>query len=230
MNSKLQLVLIVMIATLVVFIMMISSCNHSQHSEPDVVAVPASPKSTKAESKPQLPVVNNAWGWPEQEFRKKHNPGSMTGNNYAYFFYATSDRTACNALISAICLVELGKSPNIDLVTLVTLKVSQKAQDQLEKNNVRVLVVESWQTDKGGMNLYWGDSLAKLRVFEQYPGFTYDLVVYFDTDAWVQKNLDHLFHLPPETQYWCPCSYWLPVLEFTMAVDVGVYNGDGRKT
>ncbi|KAJ3346019.1 hypothetical protein HDU83_003515 [Entophlyctis luteolus] len=214
---------------------MISSCNHTQHSEPDVVAVPASPKSTKAESKPQLPVVDNAWGQPErfpmnaplknannagnsptyEEFRKKHNPGSMTGNNYAYFFYATSDRTGCNALISAICLVELGKSPNIDLVTLVTPKVSQRARDRLEKNNVRVIVVESWQTDKGGMNSYWGDSLAKLRVFEQYPGFTYDLVVYFDTDVWVQKNLDHLFHLPPETQYWCPRSYWLPGDEIT---------------
>ncbi|KAJ3199407.1 hypothetical protein HDU82_000439 [Entophlyctis luteolus] len=234
MNSKLQLVLIVMIATLLVLITMISSRDHSHHSESEV-AVPPPRKSPKAEGRPQIPVVDKAVEQPvhqdvnapvknnknsgnvpvSDEFKKKPNPGSSTGNNYAYFFYATSDRTACNALISAMRLVELGKSPNIDLVTVVTPRVSQRAREQLEKNNVRVLAVESWQTDKGGMESYWRDSLAKLRVFEEYPGFTYDLVVYFDTDAWVQKNLDHLFHLPPETQYWSPRSYWLPGDEFT---------------
>ncbi|KAI8616680.1 nucleotide-diphospho-sugar transferase [Chytriomyces sp. MP71] len=148
---------------------------------------------------------------------------TTTKHRFAYFFYATDDNAACNTLILVDQLRALGKLPSIDTVLFATEHVSQRALNRLEANKVRTKRVQSWSMAiDPASSLYarWHHSLTKINLFTEYPGYTYDAFVYMDNDAWPNRNMDHLFHLPildPHTPLWAPRAYWLddPAIAFT---------------
>ncbi|KAH9124275.1 hypothetical protein LEN26_009752 [Aphanomyces euteiches] len=57
----------------------------------------------------------------------------------------------------------------------------------------------------GSSDFTWTDSLAKLRIFEERG---YDKVIYLDSDAWLHRNLDHLFALG-DAVLWAPHAYYI---------------------
>ncbi|OQS03627.1 cleavage induced hypothetical protein [Thraustotheca clavata] len=125
----------------------------------------------------------------------------------AYFFYATDDGQACNALIAGKKLRQLGARASIDMVAMVSEDVSQATQNHLYKGGVIPMPVERWRRSTG--NAFYKDALTKLRLFEERG---YDRVVYIDSDTVIQRNLDVLFDLP-HAIFWAPRAYWLDYLQ-----------------
>ncbi|OQS03638.1 cleavage induced hypothetical protein [Thraustotheca clavata] len=121
----------------------------------------------------------------------------------AYFFYATDDGQACNALIAAKKLRILGTPQHIDMVVMIISEVTNRTQEVLLAGGLIPLRVDPWriESDHG----IYRDSLTKLRIFEEHG---YDRVIYIDSDTVIQKNLDELFNLP-HAVFWAPRAYWL---------------------
>ncbi|RQM31237.1 hypothetical protein B5M09_013695 [Aphanomyces astaci] len=126
----------------------------------------------------------------------------------AYMLYATDARTVCNALIMARNIRATGTPMSIPIVTLVASDVAPDIAKQLVDpfNNFVVEVVAPWQQSRVHLSHEYASSLTKLRIFEERGGF--DKVIYLDSDAWVQRNLDHLFHLG-NAVLWAPHAYYI---------------------
>ncbi|OQR99437.1 hypothetical protein ACHHYP_06163 [Achlya hypogyna] len=121
----------------------------------------------------------------------------------AYFFYATDDGQACNALIAAKKLRKLGTPAHIDIVAMVIDEVTNVTRQHLADGGMVVLPVAPWRLfeDHG----LYRDSLTKLRIFQETG---YDRLVYIDSDTVIMRNLDELFNLP-HAMFWAPRAYWL---------------------
>ncbi|CAK4122983.1 unnamed protein product [Aphanomyces euteiches] len=104
---------------------------------------------------------------------------------WAYMLYATDDRTVWNAIIMARNIRKTGTPMSIPIVTLVSKTVStdriQRLRDLTSKSSSWICGV-----NKRG----------------------YDRVIYLDSDAWVHRNLDHLFSLG-DAILWAPRAYYL---------------------
>ncbi|OQR84390.1 hypothetical protein ACHHYP_13438 [Achlya hypogyna] len=129
------------------------------------------------------------------------------GRKLAYFFYATDDGQACNALVAAKKLRLLGTPDTIDTVVMVIDHVTNTTRQHLADGGMVVLPVEPWRLyqDHG----VYRDSLTKLRIFEEMG---YDRLIYIDSDTVIMRNLDELFNLP-HAMYWAPRAYWLEHLQ-----------------
>ncbi|ETV79827.1 hypothetical protein H257_07043 [Aphanomyces astaci] len=125
----------------------------------------------------------------------------------AYMLYATDSRAVCNALIMARNIRATGTPVTIPIVTLVASDVAPGIAKQLmdPSSNFVVEVVEPWQQSRVHLSHEYANSLTKLRIFEERG---YDKVIYLDSDAWVQRNLDHLFHLG-DAILWAPHAYYI---------------------
>ncbi|EQC25786.1 hypothetical protein SDRG_16382 [Saprolegnia diclina VS20] len=129
--------------------------------------------------------------------------------------YATNSITACSALIMADSIRRLGTPASVDVAVLVTGSISQNIHDALTAGGLVVIPVASWRQPSAPHDT-WVESLTKLRIFEEHG---YDRVIYLDSDAWLQRNLDHLFYLG-EAVFWAPRAYWLdqPFIASTLLV------------
>ncbi|RHY94001.1 hypothetical protein DYB35_006791 [Aphanomyces astaci] len=144
----------------------------------------------------------------------------------AYMLYATDARAVCNALIMARNIRATGTPVIIPIVTLVASDVAPDVARQLmdPSSNFVVEVVAPWQQTRVHLSHEYANSLTKLRIFEERG---YDKVIYLDSDAWVQRNLDHLFHLG-DAILWAPHAYYISqqyafgstLLEFSPSNDV----------
>ncbi|OQS03337.1 CLPTM1-like membrane protein [Thraustotheca clavata] len=129
----------------------------------------------------------------------------ITHKKIAYMLYATDSITACNALIMAKHIRRLGTPLNIPIVVLATKTISFRTFDAMEKDgSVKLIMVEPWY-QKNARHATWSASLTKLRIFQNHG---YDRVIYIDSDAWLHRNLDHLFALG-EAVLWAPRAYYL---------------------
>ncbi|RHY21799.1 hypothetical protein DYB32_009706 [Aphanomyces invadans] len=121
--------------------------------------------------------------------------------------YATDARTVCNALLMARNIRETGTPVSISIVTLVASDVAPDVANHLvdTANNFVVERVAPWKQSGVEWSHEYASSLTKLRIFEERG---YDKVIYLDSDAWIQRNLDHLFHLG-DAVFWAPHAYYL---------------------
>nr|AIG55795.1 secreted protein [Achlya hypogyna] len=137
-------------------------------------------------------------------------PGSTSSNEttvepvaqkLAYMLYATNAITACNALIMAKNIRRLGTPASIDIVVLVGASLPEHKRAALVAGGL--IVVVPW-LQRNAPHDTWIESLTKLRIFEERG---YERVIYLDSDAWLHRNLDHLFHLG-EAVFWAPRAYY----------------------
>ncbi|RQM31360.1 hypothetical protein B5M09_013786 [Aphanomyces astaci] len=123
----------------------------------------------------------------------------------AYMLYATDARTVCNAVIMAHNIRKLGTPPSIPIVTLVVDDVPAAIVQRLTDAGIVAIPVAHWKQAGVPSNAEWVSSLTKLRIFEARG---YDKVIYLDSDAVIQRNLDHLFHLG-DAVLWAPHAYYI---------------------
>ncbi|OQS05851.1 secreted RxLR effector peptide protein [Thraustotheca clavata] len=121
----------------------------------------------------------------------------------AYMLYATDSTTACNAIIMANNIRHQGTPFSIDIVVLVANTVQQSIQDAMSNQGLVVVPVEPWY-QVNAPHPTWQASLTKLRIFEEHG---YDRIIFIDSDAWLHRNLDHLFDLR-EAVFWAPRAYY----------------------
>ncbi|CAK4805550.1 unnamed protein product, partial [Aphanomyces euteiches] len=125
---------------------------------------------------------------------------------HAYMLYATDARTVCNAIIMAHNIRASGTPREIPIVVLVTNDVPSDYFDRLHDAELVPIAIEPWrQIVPGSSDFTWTDSLAKLRIFQERG---YDKVIYLDSDAWLHRNLDHLFALG-DAVLWAPHAYYI---------------------
>ncbi|KAH9125038.1 hypothetical protein LEN26_006231 [Aphanomyces euteiches] len=158
---------------------------------------PATPKPTTTTQTP-TPTVTNATTLPTTAPVDKPP-------RWAYMLYATDDRTVCNAIIMAHNIRRTGTPMSIPIVTLVSKTVSTDRIQRLRDAHIQVELVDLWSQQYTAGSDYWSDSLTKLYIFQERG---YDRVIYLDSDAWVHRNLDHLFSLG-DAILWAPRAYYL---------------------
>lgn len=147
--------------------------------------------------------------------KTKQSPPSEMTHGYerkAYMMYVTDPSRLCPTIIMTKRLMHLNIHPSIDIVVLSTLPETQvKKRFDL---NVKIIQVSPWEQKRGERT--WRKSLTKLHVFKEYG---YDRIIYLDSDAWLMKNIDHLFHLP-KSIFWAPRAYWIqqPFIQSTLLV------------
>ncbi|EQC42514.1 hypothetical protein SDRG_00247 [Saprolegnia diclina VS20] len=139
--------------------------------------------------------------------RRRHPSTSLRRDKVAYMLYATDTVTACNALIMAKQIRRLGTPSSIEIVLLVTDKVADATLTALEADGTLTLQLVSPWVQTNAKHSTWSSSLTKLRVFAYYG---YDKVIYLDSDAWLHRNLDHLFDLSDAAMFWAPRAYYRP--------------------
>ncbi|KAH9150539.1 hypothetical protein LEN26_004056 [Aphanomyces euteiches] len=123
----------------------------------------------------------------------------------AYMLYATDARTVCNAIIMARNIRHTGTPTSMPIVTLVSTEVPTEIVRHLHLAGLVVVPVEPWKQNRTAHRDVWTESLTKLRIFQERG---YDKVIYLDSDAWVHRNLDHLFALG-DAPLWAPHAYYL---------------------
>ncbi|OQR88314.1 hypothetical protein ACHHYP_20307 [Achlya hypogyna] len=129
-----------------------------------------------------------------------------TGERLAYMLYATNTRTACNALIMAKRIRQLGTPTYIDIVLLAANTIVLDTLGALHEDGTLILkFVDPW-IQHNAKHPTWSASLTKLRIFDDHG---YDRVIYLDSDAWLHRNLDHLFSLG-NAVVWGPRAYYEP--------------------
>ncbi|RQM20956.1 hypothetical protein B5M09_010792 [Aphanomyces astaci] len=132
-------------------------------------------------------------------------PPPLATPRVAYMLYATDARTVCNAVIMVHNIRHLGTPLSIPIVTLVSSSLPPQYTLYLQEAGAVVVPVEPWQQPLVHISDEYAMSLTKLRIFEQRG---YDKVVYLDSDAVIQRNLDHLFHLG-DAILWAPHAYYI---------------------
>ncbi|CAK4693546.1 unnamed protein product [Aphanomyces euteiches] len=100
---------------------------------------------------------------------------------HAYMLYATDARTVCNAFIMAHNIRASGTPREIPIVVLVTNDVPSD---------------------------YFGSTMRNWCRLQLNHGRGYDKVIYLDSDAWLHRNLDHLFALG-DAVLWAPHAYYI---------------------
>ncbi|KDO22103.1 hypothetical protein SPRG_10921 [Saprolegnia parasitica CBS 223.65] len=144
----------------------------------------------------------------EAALRRRHSTSLRSrSDKVAYMLYATDTITACNALIMAKQIRRLGTPASIEIVLLVTNTVADATLTALEADGTLTLRLVSPWVQTNAKHGTWSSSLTKLRVFA-YHGF--DKVIYLDSDAWLHRNLDHLFDLSDAAIFWAPRAYYRP--------------------
>ncbi|CAK4693562.1 hypothetical protein AeNC1_013598 [Aphanomyces euteiches] len=118
--------------------------------------------------------------------------------------YATDGRTICNAIIMARNIRNTGTPTSIPIVTLVSNAIPSDVVQHLRDAGIVAVEVNPWR-QTNVKDSEWIESLMKLRIFEERG---YDKVIYLDSDAWVHRNLDYLFHLG-DAVLWAPHAYYL---------------------
>ncbi|CAK4344380.1 unnamed protein product [Aphanomyces euteiches] len=98
-----------------------------------------------------------------------------------------------------------GTPDDIPIVVLVTNDVPNHILQRLIDAKTVPIQIEPWRR-AGVSDLTWVDSLAKLRIFEERG---YERVIYLDSDAWLHRNLDHLFAMAGDAVLWAPRAYYL---------------------
>ncbi|KAF0729144.1 hypothetical protein Ae201684P_010622 [Aphanomyces euteiches] len=141
----------------------------------------------------------------------------------AYMLYATDARTVCNAIIMAHNIRKMGTPTSIPIVTLVSWSVAHDVIQRLRDAQIEAIPVEPWTQTHANHPNEWTESLTKLRIFQERG---YDKIIYLDSDAWVHRNLDHLFALG-DAPLWAPHAYYFSP-QYVFASTLLVFSPSNR--
>jgi len=124
----------------------------------------------------------------------------MMPHEFAYVFYATQKNYLCSAIVAIQSLMNTEIHPNIDIVIMISEKTNHFLSQQsmqfltnLNETRTGSIFVKEMEVPYQTQHGYYRDCMLKLSAFTLYD---YNRVIMIDSDAFINKNLDHLFRLP----------------------------------